>query len=217
MKMHKTVLIIGISGVTCGGKTTTSTKLTKLLPNAKLFSQDDYFLNVDDKRHTWIPELNHINFDILSSLDMERMHLDILNYIGDKKIMEINLDKINTQNGCSYHKAEENVLKLQRKLKDNDIGVVIVEGFSIFNYEPMLELFHLKYYFTLSRQECYKRRTQRVYEPPDCPGYFEKCVWPEHVKQLEEIRSTVDNVNYFNECVVKPEEKIITDILLVCN
>jgi nicotinamide/nicotinate riboside kinase len=71
--MSSKILIIGISGVTCGGKTTLAYKLNKMFPTSKLISQDDYFLDVDDPRHTWITELNHINFDILSSLDMEKM------------------------------------------------------------------------------------------------------------------------------------------------
>ncbi|KAJ8969151.1 hypothetical protein NQ314_001892 [Rhamnusium bicolor] len=89
-ELEGNLIIIGISGVTCGGKTTTATQLNNIFPNSKIFSQDDYFLDVEDPRHVWIPELNHINFDILTSLDMEKMHDDILKFIGDNNLKRVN-------------------------------------------------------------------------------------------------------------------------------
>lgn len=84
-------LVIGISGVTCGGKTTLAHSLRDyfisqrngLLWNnyaigeVKLISQDDYFLPVDDLRHKWNLQLNAINFELLTSLDMKQMLMDI--------------------------------------------------------------------------------------------------------------------------------------------
>ncbi|RZB40453.1 hypothetical protein BDFB_010511, partial [Asbolus verrucosus] len=101
---------------------------------------------------------------------------------------------------------------LCEKVKDANLQILIVEGFTVFNYKPLQSLFHLKYYFTLSKEECSKRRSHRVYEPPDCPGYFDVCVWPEYIKQLEEIRREVKGVKYFNEHTQNPLEEILIDI-----
>lgn len=191
----KNVLIIGVSGVTCGGKTTTATYLNNILPGSKIFSQDDYFLPVDDPRHTVIGELNHINFDILSSLDNAQMHLDILDYVEKQNITNDSTVKHDFSNGIEDD-LQKTVSRLIRQL---NLKVVIVEGFCIFNYKPMQDIFDLKYYFTLEEEECYKRRITRVYEPPDCPGYFEACVWPEHLKLKEEVQSTLEDVTYFVE------------------
>ena len=85
-------LVIGISGVTCGGKTTLAQKLREYFINQRnvqlwntpyviseiqLISQDDYFLPVDDLRHKWVKQLNVINFELLTSLDMKQMLSDI--------------------------------------------------------------------------------------------------------------------------------------------
>ncbi|XP_066250207.1 nicotinamide riboside kinase 1 [Euwallacea similis] len=174
------VLVVGISGATCSGKTTTAKQLRELLPNSIVFSQDNYFFPIDSPRHKWIPELKHINWDIVSSLDMARMTREIQGYIS--------------------------------QLNPDCIHIVIIEGFCIFNYKPLAEICNLKYYFTLDYEECYKRRIKRVYEPPDVAGYFEKCVWPEHLKQLAEVQNVISDVRYFNGNSTNEVDEIAADI-----
>ncbi|CAD7006673.1 nicotinamide riboside kinase 1 [Ceratitis capitata] len=85
-------LVIGVSGVTCGGKTTLAHRLRDyfkqvrgaplwntpyVVGDVQLLSQDDYFLPVDDMRHKWNEKLNAINFELLSSLDMKQMLADV--------------------------------------------------------------------------------------------------------------------------------------------
>lgn len=70
-------IVIGISGVSCGGKTTLANALHKRYPGSVVFSQDDYFHPVDSDKHVLIPELNHFNWDILAAFDMDRMRSDI--------------------------------------------------------------------------------------------------------------------------------------------
>ncbi|KAJ8924568.1 hypothetical protein NQ315_000717 [Exocentrus adspersus] len=212
------LLIVGISGVTCGGKTTTATDLKNILPNTTLFSQDDYFLDVDDTRHVWIPELNHINFDVISSLDMSKMYKDIQHFIAVNNFKQIKHGDTDTmayqtngtENGIHY--TADISKSLCDQINDSKLSILIIEGFSIFNYEPMLHLFNLKYYFTLDQEECFKRRVKRVYEPPDCPGYFEKCVWPEYQQQLNEVKESVRDVKYLDGCDKNSVDKILKDI-----
>lgn len=70
-------VVVGISGVTCGGKTTFAAALHNIFPDASIINQDVYFLQPDDARHTRIPSLNHLNWEILSALDMDKMRSDI--------------------------------------------------------------------------------------------------------------------------------------------
>lgn len=44
---------------------------------------------------------------------------------------------------------------------------------------------HHKLFFTLTREECWARRSIRTYDPPDVPGYFEQVVWPEYERHLQ--------------------------------
>uniref|UniRef100_A0A182K932 Deoxynucleoside kinase domain-containing protein n=1 Tax=Anopheles christyi TaxID=43041 RepID=A0A182K932_9DIPT len=98
----ETWLVIGISGVTNGGKTTLAKSLEAyftahqnkpffkdnlMLNKVVALCQDDYFLPVDSPRHEMIKKLNHINWEILSSLDMDRMCQDIMKVLGQKFIL----------------------------------------------------------------------------------------------------------------------------------
>lgn len=212
----QTWLVIGISGVTCGGKTTLASRLSKILPNSKIVSQDEYYLTEDDERHIWIPELNHINFDILSSLDMDRMLQEVKKIIdSEEKIKETRTnDGIKSRNERKENSLDEMKNDIISILRNKEIGVLIIEGFSIFSCRPIEKLCNLKYFLTLEKTECYSRRQKRVYEPPDCPGYFEKCVWPEHTKQLEYLQEYVKNVTYINGNVEDLIRIVLNDLLI---
>lgn len=154
-------LIVGISGVTCSGKSTLAKELHKHLNGSVILHQDNYFLPPDDPRHVKIPELNHNNWEILTSVDMHKMYLDIL------KIIECQ---------TAQHESGE-------KSKH----VLILDGFLLFGYKAISDLCNLKYFLTLTKEQCWKRRKFRSYNPPDVPGYFDKVVWPEYLNHLSKI------------------------------
>ena len=180
-------LIVGISGATCSGKTTLARKLHKNFKNSVLIEQDNYFLSDNDPRHIWIPELNHNNFDIISSVDMDKMHSDIL--------------KILNEDSRSNDKS------------NNEVKVLIIEGFLFFDYKPIFDLCSLKFFLTLTKEECWNRRQSRTYLPPDVPGYFDKIVWPEYLKHKEKIKSkdTLATIKFFDG--TKSQEEVYSIIL----
>lgn len=214
-------LIIGASGATCSGKTTLTRDLKELLPDMKVLSQDNYFLPIDSPQHTLIPELNHFNWEILSSLDMEKMYTDIRNIVGEQT-MKINTAEIldafkkwtnrQCENKTEIFKNDVHLIK--NKLGKYNINILLIEGFSIFNYAPIDEICHLKFFLTISKETCFERRNKRTYDPPDVPGYFEMCVWPEYIRQLQEVRDKSKNVIYFNEDQANVLCALIFDYLL---
>ncbi|CAH2251860.1 nicotinamide riboside kinase 1 [Pararge aegeria] len=163
-------IIIGVSGVTCGGKTTLANKLKDTLSPVYLFHQDKYFYPDDSPHHVKCKNLDHNNYDILPSLNMPLMYDDIVKTInGDNKAHAHNLER-------SHGKLEVEGKKF-----------MILEGFTVLNYKPINEICHLRYYFVLEYVECLNRRVYRLYDPPDIDGYFDQCVWPEHLKYRAEI------------------------------
>lgn len=74
-------IVIGIAGVTCGGKTTLANKLKELLCPVYVIHQDKYFLPDSSSQHVRCPGMEHNNYDILSALDMEQMWRDIVSTI----------------------------------------------------------------------------------------------------------------------------------------
>ncbi|CAH0715130.1 unnamed protein product, partial [Brenthis ino] len=160
----------GVSGVTCGGKTTLANRLQNLLTPVYVFHQDKYFYPDDSPKHVKCEGLDHNNYDILSSLDMEAMFDDITKTINGE-------DRAHVRN------LERSPGKLECKGKK----FMVIEGFTVLNYKPIMEICNLRYYLLLEYGACASRRALRLYVPPDVPGYFERCVWPAHLTYRAQI------------------------------
>ena len=55
---------------------------------------------------------------------------------------------------------------------------LILEGHVLLNHQPFRDLLDRRFFITLPEDVCRIRRSQRVYDPPDPPGYFDAIVWP---------------------------------------
>ncbi|PNF26848.1 hypothetical protein B7P43_G16836 [Cryptotermes secundus] len=105
------------------------------LPGSFLVFQDSFFLPVDSQQHTLIPALNHFNWEIMTSLDMEKMHALTENCLFS--------NKIKMADGCGDKQIS---------------GVHIL----IFNDEKLGDLCHCKYFLTLTRKQCRGRRRKKM-------------------------------------------------------
>lgn len=194
-------LIVGVSGVTCGGKTTLSQTLYEYLCNpanenslnenvkigtVKLMNQDDYFYPDDHPQHEWIDQLNHVNYDVIGALNMTKMCNDLYMELGKRFIFYSKSKPVTT------------------------VNIMIIDGFLIFNHGILNRLCQLKFHIHLPYEKCYERRVKRTYDPPDVLGYFEMCVWPMYEQNFEEIKNK-DDIRLLNGEASK--EKIFHHVL----
>ncbi|XP_022215490.2 serine/threonine-protein kinase pakD [Drosophila obscura] len=122
-------LVIGISGVTCGGKTTLAHSLHEYfkglsgaplwnspytIGDVQLISQDDYFLPVEDRRHTRNEALKVINFELLTSLDMSKMLNDIAQIIKGRHLAPEPAEQLVT-----YANFEHYALQFQQQYRQH--------------------------------------------------------------------------------------------------
>lgn len=135
------------------------------IKSVKVVSQDDYFWPVDSPHHQRCEHLNHINWELLSSMDMDRMCNDLKELIGH----------------------ESNLYRRQSSDVQVDLNILIIEGFLIFNHPAIFDLCQIKWHIHLPYEECYRRRSNRVYDPPDIIGYFEGYVWPLYEKHFKKF------------------------------
>uniref|UniRef100_A0A8C0Q3X2 Nicotinamide riboside kinase 1 n=2 Tax=Canis lupus familiaris TaxID=9615 RepID=A0A8C0Q3X2_CANLF len=96
--------VIGISGVTNGGKTTLAKNLQKHLPNCSVISQDDFF-----KPESEIAKDTNgfLQYDVLEALNMDEMMSTISCW----------MENPSTDSGST-----------------EEIPILIIEGFLLFNY-----------------------------------------------------------------------------------
>nr|XP_033333729.1 nicotinamide riboside kinase 1 [Megalopta genalis] len=159
-------IVFGISGCTCSGKTTLTNQLKKKFGNSVLICQDSYYFPINDPRHKTIAKLNHVNWEIITSLDMDKMRSDVLKLITS---------------------PEEDTFPVT-----NDKKILILDGFLLFACKVISNLCDKKYFLTLTKDQCWEKRKDRCYDPPDVPGYFEQVVWPEYVKHKNELMKDKD-------------------------
>ncbi|XP_006834989.1 PREDICTED: nicotinamide riboside kinase 1 [Chrysochloris asiatica] len=165
--------IIGISGVTNGGKTTLAKNLQKHLPNCRVISQDDFF---KPESEIEIDKNGFLQYDVLEALNMEKMMSTISCWMESPGPSLLSTD---------WETAEET-------------PILIIEGFLLFNYRPLDAIWNRSYFLTIPYEECKRRRSTRVYEPPDPPGYFDGHVWPMYLKHRREIEDITWGIVYLD-------------------
>ncbi|XP_025407364.1 nicotinamide riboside kinase 2 [Sipha flava] len=70
-------LVVVITGVTCGGKTTISDHLKNAFDNISILHQDDFYYTDYDERLEKIPELNYHMWDTINAYNMNQMMTSI--------------------------------------------------------------------------------------------------------------------------------------------
>ncbi|XP_035021884.1 nicotinamide riboside kinase 1 isoform X1 [Hippoglossus stenolepis] len=179
-------LVVGVGGMTNGGKSTLSKSLHQLIPNSCLIAQDSYF-----KEDSVVPVDNNgfKQYDMLSALHMDTMMSEV----------------------HSWQRDPESFLR-QRDLNPEattptDVCVLIVEGFLIFNHRPLNDLFDKRFFLEIPYDVCKRRRSSRVYTPPDPPGYFDRYVWPMYLKNRREMESMVSGIVILDG--LKPKDELL--------
>jgi nicotinamide/nicotinate riboside kinase len=219
-------LIVGISGITCGGKTTLASTLKNYfqerrgqeikagveINRVECINQDNYFRPIDDPNHQKIEKLNHLNWEIIESINTDRMADDIMKVLGKKFVLYNTQSKslhVDHENLFAHHYAPsynsmlnysnglmlngENERLSFKHVKHNFLlNILIIEGFLIFNHPVTFDICNTRFHLHVPYEVCFERRKKREYDPPDVLGYFEMVVWPEYEKNLQHFKHRKD-------------------------
>lgn len=149
----------------------------------------NYFRDVNDPNHQKIEKLNHMNWEILESINMDKMISDIMAILGQKfklyntrssslvngtqheNLFEQNFNSTQHQ---SYNDTDEMMRSVDEECNFNKIvkhntllNVLIIDGFLIFNHPVTFDLCNVKYHLHVPYEVCQARRSRRTYDPPD--------------------------------------------------
>lgn len=177
--------VIGIGGVTNGGKTTLAKNLQKHLPNSSVISQDDFF---KPESEIETDENGFLQYDVLEALNMDKMMSAVTSWLENPIVTPGSTDLGSTE----------------------EIFILIIEGFLLFNYKPFSTIWNRSYFLTIPYEECKRRRSTRVYEPPDTPGYFDGHVWPMYLQHRQELENIPGDIVYLDG--TKSEEDLFLQV-----
>ncbi|OXB54879.1 hypothetical protein ASZ78_008645, partial [Callipepla squamata] len=117
-KQAMKILVIGLGGVTNGGKTTLAEKLKKLLPNCDTMCQDDFF---KPESEVETDERGFKRYDVLDALYMDEMVKSIHKWMNSHTSSAVVTEE--PMDTCNSLKMTE------------ELHILIVEGFLLYNYE----------------------------------------------------------------------------------
>ncbi|XP_018530177.1 nicotinamide riboside kinase 1 isoform X1 [Lates calcarifer] len=185
-------LIVGVGGMTNGGKSTLSKSLHQQIPNSCIIAQDSYF---KDDSVVPVDSNGFKQYDMLDALHMDTLMSEVDSWRRDP-------ESFLKQRGLNPERTTPTV--------DTEVYVLIVEGFLIFNYRPLNELFDKRYFMEIPYDVCKRRRSLRVYTPPDPPGYFDGHVWPMYLKNHQEMESMASGIVFLDG--LKPKEELLAAV-----
>merc|ERR1712166_56685 len=161
----KQKIVVGVSGVSCGGKTTVASGLNNWLnkseQNSTLIMQDDFYKPASELPINTFT--NFLEFDEPESVRMDLIREKITDWL-------------------------EKPVKVDQNGLEEDAKILIVEGTMIFTDPKICALCDLRYLVHVDFEVAKYRRSLRNYKIPDPPGIVARNIWPKYVKHREIFR-----------------------------
>ncbi|XP_048115733.1 nicotinamide riboside kinase 2 isoform X1 [Alosa alosa] len=129
-------------------------------------------------------------WDVIEALDMEAM---------------VNTVKGWLENPVKFARSHGVTVSPLSEDPERDTHILLVEGFLIYNYKPLAEIYDKCYYISIPYEECKRRRSSRTYTVPDPPGLFDGHVWPMYLKHRKEMDNNCNAIVYLDGLKSKDE------------
>ncbi|KIK27846.1 hypothetical protein PISMIDRAFT_674139 [Pisolithus microcarpus 441] len=206
------VILIGVGGATCSGKTTLAKHLCKILPNSVIVHQDDFappqelipihpVYNVQD----WDSPEN--------AIDWRRFRQFLENVKRDGRIPSghVSHDPLNEQkefpiDAECFAKWRSHFEEVERRAREDhgtEISWALVDGFLLYWDQESMDQLDIRIFLRVQHDTLSERRRERDYCIAaqsnldgyvwrDPPQYWEHIVWPGYVAAHEDMFESGD-------------------------
>ncbi|KAF8599701.1 P-loop containing nucleoside triphosphate hydrolase protein [Ceratobasidium sp. AG-I] len=205
--MKTRVVLIGIGGASCAGKTTLAAKLCSALPGCSILHQDDFWTAPEDIPIR--PEYNLPNAEEAEfAIEWPRFRAAVAQFkastssLGDTSNSEdtepesdSDIDKPSSSFGSLSNKTitewRDRFQQVEKEWLENNVKIVwkIVEGFLLFYDPEVVEHLDVQIFLRSPRHVLQQRRRNRTYTYPnvetwvDSPSYYwDKIAYPGYVR-----------------------------------
>ena len=117
----------------------------------------------------------------------DSQHLEYINELNS-----YNFDTIKAIDMDAFH------TELKRVIDSRQYDYIFLDGFLLYEDEKINKLLDRKYFLSLTKEDCWRRRQGRNYCFADSYDYFNHCVWPEFLKYKQKCESKYDDIVYIN-------------------
>lgn len=185
-------LVIGLGGVSGGGKTTLANFLLTALPTTVVYlGQDEYILPDGHPAHPPAPgEVGGVNKDTIQSINMVKMLADVDQILNSDPATIALSDPsglLARENMIGRGLPDPRPPPWGNRQSTNHPPVLVLDGFLLYADYRVLGLCNRCYFITLDVLECWNRRRMRTFTGNNSMGtalYFEHCMWPSYMQQL---------------------------------
>lgn len=188
MPSPQKIHVLGISGPSSSGKTTLARLLRDCLPDAFILHEDDFYKT--DGEIPINPDCGLADWDCLGSLNLPALE-KALNYIRTNGNLPPDLESKEDKNSVGeVEVAPEALQKAKEGFRQTDVPIAIIDGFLLYSQEMkhIRELFDTRLFLRTDYETAKNRREARSGYVTlegfwaDPPGYVDKIVWPNYVK-----------------------------------
>lgn len=205
-------LLVGLSGPSSSGKTTIARLLRDILPNAFILHEDDFY-----KTDAEIPinkQHDLQDWDCLESINLPALE-SALKHIKAHGALPSDLESKEDQNSVGKVNVDAALVeRLKQQVSGlglEHVRVAIVDGFLLYSQEMVAvrDTFDLKLFLRTNYETAKRRREARSGYVTlegfwaDPPGYVDKIVWPNYVKDHKYLFHDDDVEGVVNNKLVK--------------
>ncbi|PPJ52831.1 hypothetical protein CBER1_10980 [Cercospora berteroae] len=188
----KKAILVGISGVSSSGKTTLARTLRDIFPRAFILHEDDFYKT--DEQIPIHPEHQIADWDCLESINLPAFE-KALKHIRDNGLSPPDFTSKEDTNSVGEVEVDGALIedlkwKASKWMFADAPSIAIIDGFLLYSegMKQVRDLFDVKLFLRTDYQTAKARREARTgyvtlegfWEDP--PGYVDKIVWPNYVK-----------------------------------